>query len=50
MDQFEVIAWRRKYNLYSVLTGPVKADPRTLGPLLGGGVRYTGEAWEIGSR
>jgi transmembrane sensor len=34
----------------SVLTAPVKADPRTLGPLLGVGVRYTGEAWEIGSR
>jgi len=34
----------------SVLTGPVKADPRTLGPLLGVGVRYTGEAWEIGNR
>jgi len=34
----------------SVLVAPVKADPRTLGPLLGVSVRYTGEAWEIGAR
>ncbi|HWK40954.1 MAG TPA: FecR domain-containing protein [Croceibacterium sp.] len=34
----------------SVLVDPVKKDPRTVGPLLGVTVRYTGEAWEIGAR
>lgn len=34
----------------SVLVEPVKRDPRTLGPLLGVSVRYSGEAWEIGTR
>ena len=34
----------------SLLVAPVKADPRSVGPLLGVTVRYTGEAWEIGAR
>jgi transmembrane sensor len=34
----------------SVLVAPIRSDPRTLGPLLGVSVRYTGEAWEIGTR
>jgi transmembrane sensor len=34
----------------SVLAEPVKRDPRTIGPLLGVTVRYSGEAWEIGAR
>jgi len=34
----------------SVLVEPVKTDPRTVGPLLGVTVRYTGQAWEIAER
>lgn len=34
----------------SLLVEPIRSDPRTLGPLLGVSVRYTGEAWEIGTR
>lgn len=34
----------------SLLVEPVKRDPRTVGPLLGVTVRYSGEAWEIGAR
>ena len=34
----------------SLLVAPVKDDPRSVGPLLGVTVRYTGEAWEIGVR
>lgn len=34
----------------SLLLDPVRKDPRTLGALLGVGVRYNGQAWEIGAR
>lgn len=34
----------------SLLLEPVKADPRSLGPLLGVSVRRAGEIWEIGTR
>lgn len=34
----------------SMLIEPIRNDPRTVGPLLGVSVRYTGEAWEIGTR
>lgn len=34
----------------SLLVEPVKADPRSVGPLLGVTVRHSGEAWEIGAR
>lgn len=34
----------------SLLLGPVRSDPRQLGPLLGVTVRYTGAAWEIEAR
>ena len=34
----------------SVRLEPIKADPRSVGPLLGVNVRYNGSAWEIGAR
>lgn len=33
----------------SLVLDRVKADPRTVGTLLGVGIRHTGEAWEIGA-
>jgi len=34
----------------SLMTDPLRRDPRALGPLLGVAVRHDGEAWEIGAR